>query len=62
MRDTSLLSPAGMSLKSIGGLYPQFPLLKKELSREEILNMSKFFEDEPERFEDYARQDAKIVL
>jgi len=51
-----------MSLKSIGGLYPQFPLLKKELSREEILNMSKFFEDEPERFEDYARQDAKIVL
>jgi len=51
-----------MSLKSIGALYPQLPLTKIELSSMELSNMSKFFEDQPERFREYALQDAKIVL
>jgi len=62
LRDTSLLSPAGMSLKSIGRLYPELPLSKVELSSGEISDMSKFFEENPECFEAYAVQDAKIVL
>lgn len=62
LRDTSLLSPAGMSLKSIGKLYPQLPLAKKELSSTELSDMSTFYDENPERFKEYALQDAKIVL
>jgi len=51
-----------MSLKSIGRLYPELPLSKVELSSGEISDMSKFFEENPECFEAYAVQDAKIVL
>jgi len=62
LRDTSLLSPTGMSLKSIGQLYSDLPLNKKELSSENIKNMDLFFETNPKEFREYSIQDAKIVL
>jgi len=51
-----------MSLKSIGMLYPSLPLEKIEILQTELSDMSKFFEDDPERFSLYAVQDSKIVL
>jgi len=62
LRDTSLLSPAGMSLKAIGKLYPHLNLEKIELLQTELSDMGKFFVSNPERFKEYALQDAKIVL
>jgi len=62
LRDTSLLSPAGMSLKSIGLLYPNLPMEKIELSKQELMNMEVFYLENPTRFKQYALQDAKIVL
>lgn len=62
LRDTSLLSPSGMSLNSIGLLYPDLPLKKIELSKKEYRNMELFFLENPISFKDYALQDAKIVL
>ena len=57
-----MLSPTGMSLKSIGQLYSDLPLNKKELSSETIKNMDLFFETNPKEFKEYSIQDAKIVL
>jgi len=51
-----------MSLKSIGQLYSDLPLNKKELSSETIKNMDLFFETNPKEFKEYSIQDAKIVL
>jgi len=51
-----------MSLKSIGSLYPNLPLEKIEITQRELVDMSNFFEVDPERFKEYALQDAKIVL
>jgi len=51
-----------MSLKSIGRLYPTLPLEKIDLTQSELSDMTKFFEDDPERFSLYAIQDSKIVL
>ena len=62
LRDTSLLSPVGMSLKSIGLLYPNLPMKKIELSKQELMNMEVFYLENPIRFKQYALQDAKIVL
>jgi len=62
LRDTSLLSPTGMSLKAIGKLYPHLNLEKIELSQTELSDMAKFFVSKPEQFKKYALQDAKIVL
>jgi len=62
LRDTSLLSPSGMSLKSIGQLYPTLPLSKIELDHKQIKNMDQFFDSDKTLFMDYAIQDAKIVL
>ena len=62
MRDTSLLSPGGMSLKSIGALYPDLPLTKIDLSSDCYKNMDVFQQENPILFESYAKQDAKIVL
>jgi len=62
LRDTSLLSPTGMSLKAIGKLYPHLNLEKIELSQTELSDMAKFFVSNPEYFKKYAMQDAKIVL
>ena len=62
LRDTSLLSPGGMSLKSIGQLYPDFNLQKIELTPGEYKDMKNLQEKHPEKFIEYAMQDAKIVL
>jgi len=62
MRDTSLLSPGGMSLKSIGLLYPTLPLNKIEISKECYNDMELFLLENPSMFREYALQDAKIVL
>lgn len=62
MRDTSLLSPGGMSLKSIGALYPNLPLSKIDLSSDSYRHMDVFQKENPVLFESYAKQDAKIVL
>jgi len=62
LRDSSLLSPGGMSLKAIGSLYPMLPLSKVELDRKHIKNMDQFFDSNKQLFIDYAIQDAKIVL
>lgn len=62
LRDTSLLSPGGMSLKSIGQLYPDFNLHKIELTPGEYKDMKNLQEKHTEKFIEYAIQDAKIVL
>jgi len=62
LRDTVLLSPGGMSLKSIGGLYPSLPLSKIELTGAYYKNMDVFQRENPDQFKAYALQDAKIVL
>jgi len=62
LRDSSLLSPGGMSLKAIGNLYPTLPLSKIELDVKQIKNMDQFFDSNKQLFMDYAIQDAKIVL
>jgi len=62
LRDSSLLSPAGMSLKSIGSLYPDLPLEKIELCSKNIQNMDQLFEKDEKLFKSYAIQDSKIVL
>jgi len=62
LRDTSLLSPGGMSLKSIGLLYPTLPLKKIELSKEQYSDMEVMLNENPLLFKEYAEQDAKIVL
>jgi len=62
LRDTALLSPGGMSLKSIGSLYPSLPLTKIELSNDYYKNMDVFQRENPVLFQAYAKQDAKIVL
>jgi len=51
-----------MSLKSIGGLYPDLPLSKISLGRDDIENMDVFFERDRESFKTYAMQDSRIVL
>jgi len=62
LRDTSLLSPGGMSLKSIGLLYTDFNLQKIELTPVEYKDMKNLQEKHIEKFMEYAIQDAKIVL
>lgn len=57
-----MLSPTGMSLKSIGVLYPDLPLTKINLCRRDIENMDVFFERDKESFKAYAMQDSRIVL
>jgi len=51
-----------MSLKSIGRLYSDLPLDKKEIGIKNIKHMDLFFETNPEEFREYSIQDAKIVL
>jgi len=62
LRDSSLLSPAGMSLKSIGSLYPSLPLEKIELSANQLNNMDQLYTSDRTLFMAYAMQDSKIVL
>jgi len=62
LRDTSLLSPAGMSLKSIGDLYPSLPLEKIDLNSYQLNNMDQLYASDRTLFMNYAMQDAKIVL
>jgi len=57
-----LLSPTGMSLKSIGALYPDLPLSKITLSKTDIENMDVLIEKDMEVFKSYAIQDSRIVL
>jgi len=51
-----------MSLKSIGLLYPNLPLNKIELSKEQYNNMDLLQAENPSLFQQYAAQDSKIVL
>jgi len=62
LRDTSLLSPGGMSLKAIGSLYPSLPLEKIEISKEFYRDMELLQLENPVLFREYALQDPKIVL
>ena len=57
-----MLSPSGMGLKAIGSLYPDLPLAKIELRKEDLNAMDVFFERDRVAFEMYAIQDSKIVL
>lgn len=61
LRDTSLLSPGGQSLQSIGSLYgdklDKISLTKADLNRMDLLKMNS-----PDLFKSYAIQDALIVL
>jgi len=51
-----------MSLKSIGSLYPNLPLTKISLTKNDMENMDVLFEKDKEVFESYAIQDSRIVL
>ena len=62
LRDSTLLSPAGMSLKSIGSLYPLLPLEKIDLTTSQLNNMDKLYDSNRALFISYAIQDSKIVL
>jgi len=62
LRDSSLLSPSGMSLKSIGILYPELPMSKINLSKNDMENMDVLFEKNEKVFRLYAIQDSRIVL
>ena len=62
LRDSTLLSPAGMSLKSIGSLYPLLPLEKIDLNTSQLNNMDKLYDSNRALFISYAIQDSKIVL
>jgi len=62
LRDSSLLSPVGMSLKAIGCLYPSLPLEKIELTPHQLNNMDQLYNSNRTLFKTYAIQDSKIVL
>jgi len=62
LRDSALLSPTGMSLKSIGDLYPSLPLEKIDLNSHQLNNMDQLYASDRTMFMNYAMQDAKIVL
>jgi hypothetical protein len=60
LRDTFLLSPAGLkSLSAIGAVYN---LNKIELSKHEIRNMDLLFDNNPNKFIEYAMRDSLIAL
>jgi len=60
LRDSMLLSPAGMqSLKAVGRLVG---VEKLELNPGEIENMRKLLATDPKRFEDYALRDPEIAV
>jgi len=61
LRDTSLLSPAGASLSSIGELYTQ-EFKKVEISKQLKSNIRVLKEQDLELFKKYAIQDSKITL
>lgn len=61
LRDTSLLSPGGMSLKSISELYSQ-DLQKIQIGDDMISNMKEFKRLNPSLFKKYAIQDSIITL
>lgn len=62
-RDTMLLSPGGGSkLKDLGNLYSSEGFEKVDISNKDISNMRDFLKREPEKFKNYAIQDAVITL
>jgi len=61
LRDTSLLSPGGQSLQSIGSLYEE-KLEKISLTKDNLNRMDLFKANSPDVFKQYALQDALIVL
>jgi len=61
LRDTSLLSPVGASLSSIGDLYTT-EFKKINVSKHMKSDMRKFKEFDKESFISYAIQDSKITL
>jgi len=61
LRDTSLLSPGGQSLQSIGSLYEE-KLEKISLTKDDLNRMDLFKMKSPDLFKSYALQDALIVL
>lgn len=61
LRDTSLLSPGGQSLQSIGSLYEE-KLEKISLSKSDLNRMDLFKMKSPDHFKLYALQDSLIVL
>lgn len=61
LRDTSLLSPGGQSLQSIGSLYEE-KLEKISISKGDLNRMDLFKMMSPDHFKSYALQDALIVL
>ena len=61
IRDTQLLVPGGKkSLDALSDLYPDIKKIK--ISPEDITNMDKFYERDPEGFKAYAIRDALITL
>jgi len=61
LRDTSLLSPGGMSLRSVSELYSQ-DLQKIQIGDDMISNMKEFKLLNPSLFKKYAIQDSIITL
>jgi hypothetical protein len=63
-RDTILLAPTGnASLKALGKLYEGVgDFSKREITKEDINNMSGFLKRDPVAFKEYAIQDAIITL
>jgi len=63
IRDTMLLAPANSrSLESIGNLYKNEGLSKKDIPHEFLINMSAFLAKDKVAFEEYAMTDTLIVL
>ena len=60
LRDSKLLAPSGKQrLDDIGNLIG---IKKLKMTEEEITNMDKVLEDDPEKFEEYALRDAEICV
>jgi hypothetical protein len=62
LRDTTLLAPAGkQSLEAIGSLYAE-KYNKVKMAPSEIENMDRVLIENPEKFKEYALNDAVIPL
>jgi hypothetical protein len=63
IRDTILLAPGGKNkLRDLSKLYSDVGVEKREISNKDLNNMKDFLKRDPEKFKDYALNDAIITL